>query len=446
MSEVKVTALKEALAAQQKLLKQLYNDLDVEREASSTAASEALSMILRLQNEKALVKMEAEQYKRLAEEKMSYAEETMETFEDLVNQKEMEISALDLQVQAYRNKLLDIGFDDPGDCEMDFLENNLRRSEALMGATSTSSTSYRDFVSLVPSPRLPFIKTVHEVEGSESPEDDLISNGVGSVGKQLDQNTGLDKQNIVGAGNINSYWEQIRKLDDLVREITGEPSTRLKSPSPQMQWSSNGSCDTIKRTIAKGYNQLKHPDNMLEKEVFEVHDVFEVPQPLDNFTGGEGLAKEEGKAPLQDDEKREKPHFILNKAFRQFVEGQDHDCLDKGLISQQRELNRSPPPDGESVDCQLQIVQPTSACKDKIQQANNLSERSEVQSHMLRQECNNDGRVELQLLNEIQKQLIVIQSEIKSLKPKKSSSMENLRIQCLEQVFLFTIVTFVSVN
>ncbi|KAL8145232.1 putative myosin-binding protein 6 isoform X2 [Apium graveolens] len=420
MSESKLTALKEALAAQQKLLKQLYNDLDVEREASSTAASEALSMILRLQNEKAVVKMEAEQYKRLAEEKMSYAEETLEIFEDLVNQKEMEISSLDLQVQAYRNKLLDIGFDDPGDGEKDFLVKNLRRGEALMGATSTSSTSDRDFASLVQSPRLPVIKTVHEVEGSESPEDDLISKGVGSVGKQLD---------------INSYWEQIRKLDDQVREITGEPITRLNSPSPHMQWSSNGSCGT-KRTISREYDQLKHLDNMLEKEFctssgssMTIRDVFEVPQPLDNFPAGEGVAKKEGKAPLQDDEKR-------NKAFRQSVEGQDHDCLDKGLISQQRELNLSPPPDGECVDRQLiKIVQPTSACKDKVR-AYNLSERYEIQSHMLRQECNKDGRVELQLLNEIQKQLTVIQSEIESLKPKKSSSMENLRIHCLEQELL----------
>ena len=58
-SEIK--ALKEALCAQQQLLQKLYNELDVEREASSTAASEALSMILRLQGEKAAVKMEANQ-------------------------------------------------------------------------------------------------------------------------------------------------------------------------------------------------------------------------------------------------------------------------------------------------------------------------------------------------------------------------------------------------
>ncbi|KAK1395835.1 GTD-binding domain-containing protein [Heracleum sosnowskyi] len=406
----------------------------IEREASSTAASEALSMILRLQNEKAAVKMEAEQFKRLAEEKMSYAEETMEIFEELVNQKEMEISALDFQVRAYRNKLLDIEFDDPGDGDMDSPENNLRRSEALMGATSSSSTSDRDFVTLVPPPRLPFIKTVHEVEGSETPKDDLISKGAGSVRKQLDTYTDLDKQ--------SSYWEQIRELDDQVREITGDQSTWLKSPSPHTQLSSNGPRRTIKRTIAKGYDQLKHLDDMLEKEVctnfspsMTVHDVFEVPQPPENFSGSEGLAKKVRKAPLQDDERGEKPHFVWNQAFKQFLIGQDHDCLDR---SQQGELSLSPTPDGESADYRSKIVQSTSACQDIIQKANNLLEISEIQSHALREGCTNDARVELQLLNEIQKQLNVIQSEINNLKPKKSSSLEDLRIHCLkEELLLF---------
>lgn len=432
MSELKVAALKEALAAQQVLLKKLYNDLDVEREASSTAASEALSMILRLQDEKAAVKMEAEQYKRLAEEKMSYAEETMEIFKDLVYQKEMEISALDFQVQAYRNKLLDIGFDDSGDGEIDFPENNLRRSEA------SSCSSVGDLASLVPTPRLPFIKTVHEIKGSESPEDDLILQG---VEKQLDHNSELEKQNIFGSGNINSYWEQIRKLDDRVREITGEPNTRLQSPSPSPQLSRSESCATIKRTIAKECDHLKHP---LGKEVCMnshsstiIYDVFEVPQPTENFCRGEDLLIKEGKAPLQDNGKGAKQHFISSKAYRQFLKGQD-DCSDKGLISEHRELNLSPPPERESIDTPLKIVQSTGACRDKIQQANNLAVISEIQSQTLRHECTDVARVELHLLNEIQKQLNVIHSEIKSLKPRKSSSLENLRVHCLEEVLLLT--------
>ncbi|XP_011628007.1 uncharacterized protein LOC18446874 [Amborella trichopoda] len=107
-----VAALKEALRTQHRLLQELYSDLDEEREAASTAASEALAMILRLQEEKAAEMMEARQYKRLAEEKMHHAQESLAIFEDLMYRKEMEISSLKFQVQAYQHKLLSLGFSD----------------------------------------------------------------------------------------------------------------------------------------------------------------------------------------------------------------------------------------------------------------------------------------------------------------------------------------------
>lgn len=102
----------ETMRAQQELLQKITRELDAEREASSTAASEALSMILRLQGEKAALEMEASQYKRLAEEKMCHAETSLTLFEDLIYRKEMEIASLEFQVQAYRCKLLSLGCSD----------------------------------------------------------------------------------------------------------------------------------------------------------------------------------------------------------------------------------------------------------------------------------------------------------------------------------------------
>ncbi|KAJ0261500.1 GTD-binding domain-containing protein [Hirschfeldia incana] len=102
----------ETMRAQQELLQKITHELDAEREASSTAASEALSMILRLQGEKAALGMEASQYKRLAEEKMCHAETSLTLFEDLIYRKEMEMASLEFQVQAYRCKLLSLGCSD----------------------------------------------------------------------------------------------------------------------------------------------------------------------------------------------------------------------------------------------------------------------------------------------------------------------------------------------
>ncbi|EPS74031.1 hypothetical protein M569_00731, partial [Genlisea aurea] len=107
-----IRSLKETLCAQQKLLQKLYNELDAEREASATAASEALSVILRLQGEKAAVKMEAEQYKRLAEEKICHAEESFAIIEDIITQKEMEVADLEYQLEGYKYRLSALGCPD----------------------------------------------------------------------------------------------------------------------------------------------------------------------------------------------------------------------------------------------------------------------------------------------------------------------------------------------
>ncbi|KAK9100131.1 hypothetical protein Scep_023561 [Stephania cephalantha] len=108
-SGMKIVALKEALCTQQQLLQKLYIELEEEREASATAASEALSMILRLQGEKAAEKMEAVHYRRMAEEKIQHADESLMIFRELLCEKEMEIASLMSQVEGYRRKQLGIG-------------------------------------------------------------------------------------------------------------------------------------------------------------------------------------------------------------------------------------------------------------------------------------------------------------------------------------------------
>ncbi|XLS55060.1 hypothetical protein HN51_004815 [Arachis hypogaea] len=96
MEEADITAMKETHRAQHTPLQQLHAELDQEKEASATAASEAMDMILRLQGKKAAVKMEASHYKRMAEEKIGHAEETLEVFEELMYQKEIENTTLEV--------------------------------------------------------------------------------------------------------------------------------------------------------------------------------------------------------------------------------------------------------------------------------------------------------------------------------------------------------------
>lgn len=101
--------LRIALYEMKEDVQRLEEELDAEREATATSASEAMSVILRLQGEKAALAMEASQYKRMVEERMSHAELSLELLEDLNYQKDVEIKNLECELHAYRCKLMSLG-------------------------------------------------------------------------------------------------------------------------------------------------------------------------------------------------------------------------------------------------------------------------------------------------------------------------------------------------
>ncbi|CAL1358681.1 unnamed protein product [Linum trigynum] len=206
MAEVDDTvSLREALHAQQQILHDLYRELDAEREAAATAASETMSMILRLQGEKSVLKMEANQYKRMAEEKMCHAEEALALCEDLMFQKEMEIASLQFQLQSYRNRLVSMGLsDEPGQLMSHksdtlvvekFVHGNVRRLNSL--------------------PRW---------KGGFDREQDGTTARTIDEGAEFREICEPEKKLAVvpSGGDANSYWEKIRKrLDERLKEIPG---------------------------------------------------------------------------------------------------------------------------------------------------------------------------------------------------------------------------------
>ncbi|KAL0316546.1 UNVERIFIED_CONTAM: hypothetical protein Sradi_5532800 [Sesamum radiatum] len=178
--------------------------------------------------------MEAKQYKRLSEEKICHAEESLAYFEDIIYQKEMELASLDYQVQAYRYKLLSIGYNDLGIGEVKFPEHLLQRNESLGGESSLQSKGRRNSLPL----SLKYKKVMNERERSTSPELDLISKIVEEQTGQCMYDPVSDQGNKADnstPGGISSYWEQIRKLDVQVKEIVGanyeNPRSGTQSPS-----------------------------------------------------------------------------------------------------------------------------------------------------------------------------------------------------------------------
>ncbi|KAF7818891.1 myosin-binding protein 7 [Senna tora] len=102
-------ALREIVASQQQAIQDLHAELEEERNASTTAANEAMSMILRLQREKAEIQMEARQFKRFAEEKTSHDQQELLALEDMVYKREQTIQALTCEVQAYKHRMMSYG-------------------------------------------------------------------------------------------------------------------------------------------------------------------------------------------------------------------------------------------------------------------------------------------------------------------------------------------------
>lgn len=107
--EIEAAALREALANQQESIQGLCAELEEERAAASTAASEAMSMILRIQREKAEAQMDARQFKLLAEEKMSHDQQEIAVLEDILFKRDEALKSLSCELQAYRHRLLSYG-------------------------------------------------------------------------------------------------------------------------------------------------------------------------------------------------------------------------------------------------------------------------------------------------------------------------------------------------
>lgn len=127
-----VLALKEALRAEKEAHRCLQAELDQERNASSSAANEAMAMIARLQEEKAAVLMEARQFKRMAEERELHNQEAISLLKDMLLNKEDEALALENELATCRQMFLAIEAGEPAEnYDMKYLDIGSYRGRTL---------------------------------------------------------------------------------------------------------------------------------------------------------------------------------------------------------------------------------------------------------------------------------------------------------------------------
>ncbi|KAG0613942.1 hypothetical protein M758_6G139300 [Ceratodon purpureus] len=104
----KVHELLRALQAERETMASLYSELEQERNSSATAASEALAMISRLQEEKAAIQMESWQFQRMVMEKAMYDQEAIEVLKEILAKQEEERLDLEEEVRLYKERLDEI--------------------------------------------------------------------------------------------------------------------------------------------------------------------------------------------------------------------------------------------------------------------------------------------------------------------------------------------------
>ncbi|XP_024967404.1 uncharacterized protein LOC112507185 [Cynara cardunculus var. scolymus] len=430
------TALKEALCAQQRLLQKLYNELDVEREASATAASEALAMILRLQGEKASIKMEAEQYKRLAEEKMYHAEESMEVFEDFIRQKEMEIASLDYQVQAYRYKLSCLGIEDIGAKEIKYPENLLQLNETSVGESNPEGLLRRNSAP----PKLLKLAYVKR-NRSMSPDSDMIPKIVEESGQEEGSHQNLDSEKQMDGSlsvDINSYWDQIRKLDKIVEEMAGEQFLSLRDRSSR----SSSVFSQLNELDQAQILKKSADDEMLSDTCsLSVHDVFEVPETNGNLASHEQV-KDNGISILKNEKEVGKLVTFPEEAMKSCNNAETGLC-EKGLLLKHKDKQAFFPRDGINISCHMAVDLPAMDVADaqgSSEQVNTTEitegEREDVRSQ---EQVSTTGREEvMKMLYEINEKLDSIQSEIRSknTKTKESSPKYDLPMLQLTEAML----------
>ncbi|KAL7219881.1 hypothetical protein ACSBR2_012860 [Camellia fascicularis] len=103
-----IRILEQALEEEHAACAALYLELEKERSAAATAADEAMAIILRLQDEKASIEMEAWQYQRIIEEKSAYDAEEMNILKEILVRRQKDKHFLEREVEAYR-RMIHIG-------------------------------------------------------------------------------------------------------------------------------------------------------------------------------------------------------------------------------------------------------------------------------------------------------------------------------------------------
>ncbi|XP_039129985.1 uncharacterized protein LOC120266426 [Dioscorea cayenensis subsp. rotundata] len=470
MAEGEISVLKDALFNQCVLLEKLYNEIEEERDASASAANEALSMILRLQREKAIEKMEACQYKRMIEEKLYLAEELLADLEEVVQQKEMEIQTLKSQLKACKHQSTSV---------IDVKEMRI------LGKPSTlwkKKCLFRRNISL---PVLRFDCLCHEPDIIDETSPSLLTRQLIS-GEDGDYRVKLERKFTEGENSelfedsntdLKHSEEETRTWNKNVEEGCCNGSLVIKDPvnveevSPACSWYSAVSGEGVRiklngehvsRLPSQSENSQKLSDcgspssSCLETESnvttfhsVSVQDIYEVPEDQKGDKLNENFNQV-----LEDSILKAKEILMPHEAMNYILK--DDEWLNKALIYSHQENKVSKLRKGTSMNHGKRFLMPmrtksmnyhvVDPPKNEITEY--LKNVGQLKCQLQQFERENAtiqggadrGKEQLKLLKEIYKQLNVIESKIRNPHVKKHAQEEDSKlVSVMEAVLSFSI-------
>jgi len=136
-----VKTLRNLIKIERRKANAAFAELDKERIAASSSAEEAMAMILRLQSEKSSAEIQANQFRRVAEQKLEYDDEVIESLEWTITRHESHRSVLEEQLRVYREELKQyLGEDEINQIEADVSRGRSFENEEVDSVVSSPET------------------------------------------------------------------------------------------------------------------------------------------------------------------------------------------------------------------------------------------------------------------------------------------------------------------
>ncbi|KAI3886754.1 hypothetical protein MKX03_029810 [Papaver bracteatum] len=138
-----IEELKKEIEIEREEKNRAITELENERMSSTCATNEAMDMILRLQSDKSSIQIEANQSKRLAEQKQQYDQEIIQSLQWVIFKHESERSVLENQLKLCKLKLREcLKLDELEQFEEELLNcANVDEDGASTGSRDTDSSS-----------------------------------------------------------------------------------------------------------------------------------------------------------------------------------------------------------------------------------------------------------------------------------------------------------------